>query len=164
MRTDDFTSTLAALFGELTDGTPRSGGYILNPNDSGLFRGLDKLSASAASARTASGSSIAAHVDHVRYGLSLMNRWSAGENPFGDAEWAAAWKKTAVSEDEWQNLRAQLRAEAARWLGVLQTPRDVNEMELKGMIASIAHLAYHIGAIRQMNPALRGPVEQPATS
>ena len=31
--------------------------------------------------------------------------------------------------------------------------------ELTGMIASIAHLAYHLGAIRQINKKVRGPKE-----
>jgi hypothetical protein len=30
-------------------------------------------------------------------------------------------------------------------------------VELTGMIASIAHLAYHLGAIRQISKAVRGP-------
>ena len=115
-----------------------------------LLRSLDTLSAAAASAPTATGSSIEANVDHVRYGLSLMNRWSAGDNPFTDADWSASWKKTQVSDDEWQRLRAELRTEATRWLNALRTPRDVQQIELNGMIGSIAHLAYHLGAIRQL--------------
>jgi hypothetical protein len=159
MRTDDVATSLATLFGELVDGAPGAGAYILNAHDAGLLRSLDKVSAAAASAVTRTGSSIAAHVDHLRYGLSLMNRWAAGENPFGDADWSASWKKTTVSEAEWQKLRAQLREEAARWLNALRAPRDVQEIELNGMIGSIAHLAYHLGAIRQIDPALRGPAE-----
>ena len=62
---------------------------MLNPGDEGLIRSLEKLSAADASALTATGSSIAAHVDHVRYGLSLMNRWSQGENPFDSADWSS---------------------------------------------------------------------------
>jgi hypothetical protein len=108
---------------------------------------------------TPTGSSIAAHVDHLRYGLSLMNRWSAGESPFKDADWSASWKKTAVSETEWQTLRSELRLEADRWLNTLRTAREVQEIELNGMIGSIAHLAYHLGAIRQINQTLRGPAE-----
>jgi hypothetical protein len=65
----------------------------------------------------------------------------------------------AVTDDEWQTLRAQLRVEAARWLSALRTPRDVQEIELNGMIGSIAHLAYHLGAIRQIDQTLRGPAE-----
>jgi hypothetical protein len=77
----------------------------LNGSDEGLLKSLDKMSATAASAVTPTGSSIAAHVDHLR------------------------------------------------------TPRDVQEIELSGMIGSIARLAYHLGAIRQINRTLRGPAE-----
>jgi hypothetical protein len=157
--TDEAANTLATLFSELVDGAPASGGYMLNPGDEGLLRSLNKLSAAAASAVTPTGTCIAAHVDHLRYGLSLMNRWHAGENPFKEADWSASWRKAAVSEDEWQTLRAQLRVEAARWLDALRMPRDVQEIELNGMIGSIAHLAYHLGAIRQINQTLRGPAE-----
>jgi hypothetical protein len=159
MRTDDVARTLGTLFGELVNGAPASGAFVLNAGDEGLLRSLDKLPAAAASARTPTGSSIAAHVDHVRYGLSLMNRWSAGENPFKDADWGASWKKTTVSEREWQTLREQLRDQATLWLEALRAPREVREVELNGMVGSIVHLAYHLGAIRQINQTLRGPVE-----
>jgi hypothetical protein len=159
MHTKDLTQTLSTLFGELVNGAPASGVYVLNPGDEGLLRSLDKLSARAASEITPTGSSIAAHVDHVRYGLSLMNRWSAGENPFANADWASSWRKTMVSDEEWRTRRADLAREAARWLEALGTPRDVQPMELNGMIGSIAHLAYHLGAIRQINSATRGPAE-----
>jgi hypothetical protein len=159
MRTDDFANTLATLFSELVEGAPASGAYMLNAGDEGLLRSLDKVSAAGASAVTATGSSIAAHVDHLRYGLSLMNRWTAGENPFKDADWSVSWRKTAVSDDEWQVLRAQLREETGRWLTALRTPREVQEIELNGIVGSIAHLAYHLGAVRQINRGLRGPTE-----
>src|SRR5687768_2985153 len=113
MHTGDLAKTLSTLFRELAEGAPASGAYILNAGDAGLLRSLDNLSAAAASAVTPSGSSIAAHVDHVRYGLSLMNRWSAGENPFGDADWSASWRRTIVSEAEWRQRLADLRSEAA---------------------------------------------------
>ena len=115
--------------------------------------------AQAASALTPTGSSIAAHADHLRYGLSLMNRWSAGENPFATADWSTSWKKTTVSDEEWRTRRAELRAETSRWLVALRSPRDVQTIELNGIIGSIAHLAYHLGAIRQIDQATRGPKE-----
>jgi hypothetical protein len=159
MNTRDIAKTLSTLLAELVDGASKAGGYMLNPGDEGLLRSLEKLSAVDASARTPTGSSIAAHVDHVRYGLSLMNRWSQGENPFGSAEWIESWRKTSVTEPEWRQRIAELRAETARWLTVVRQPRDVNEIELNGMIGSIAHLAYHLGAIRQINLSVRGPAE-----
>jgi hypothetical protein len=159
MRTDELTGTLENLFGELMHGVSGKGGFMLNVGDRGLLRSLERLSAADASAPTRTGSSIASHVAHVGYGLSLMNRWSRGENPFGDADWSAAWKKTKVTEPEWEALRIQLRDEGAKWLVVLRTPREVQGIELSGMIGSIAHLAYHMGAIRQINPHVRGPAE-----
>jgi hypothetical protein len=86
-----------------------------------------------------------------------MNRWSQGENPFDRADWSASWQRTSVSEPEWRQRLSELRAEAKRWLDVVSTPRNVNEIELNGMIGSIAHLAYHLGAIRQINQSARGP-------
>jgi hypothetical protein len=159
MNTSAISNCLATLFGELVNGSSTSGGYMLNANDVGLLRSLERLSAQAASATTRTGSSIAAHTDHVRYGLSLLNRWSAGENPFESADWKASWRKTTVSDAEWKDLRARLREEASRWLEVLRTPREVDDTELNGFIGSIAHLAYHLGAIRQIDHAARGPAE-----
>jgi hypothetical protein len=88
-----------------------------------------------------------------------MNRWSAGENPFGTADWSTSWKKTTVSDEEWRTRRAELRAETSRWLVALRSPRDVQTIELNGMIGTIAHLAYHLGAIRQIDQGTRGPKE-----
>lgn len=157
MNTRELADTLTALFSELVDGAPEQGAYVLNPGDAGLLRSLDRLSATAASASTGGGATLAAHVDHVRYGLGLMNRWAAGENPFGDADWTRSWKTAEVSEAQWEQLRAGLRHEAHRWLAALGTPREVERVELNGMMGSIAHLAYHLGAIRQIDRTARGP-------
>ena len=58
----------------------------------------------------------------------------------------------------WEEIRNGLRDEAHRWLQALVTA-DVTDVELTGMIASIAHLAYHLGAIRQIDKQTRGPKE-----
>ena len=160
MNTSAITSSLTTLLSELVDGAPVGGAYMLNGGDPGLLGSLGKLSAREASNASHGGATIAAHVDHVRYGLSLMNRWSDGEaNPFATADWAAAWRRTSVTEGEWATLRTLLADEAHRWLAAVRTPRDVGEVELNGMIGSIAHLAYHLGAIRQIESGARGPKE-----
>src|SRR3954463_6528279 len=94
----DLTSPLTRLFGELVDGASgRSGAFILNSGDVGLLRSLDKLSAAEASRSANGGATIAAHAQHVRYGLSLMNRWAAeGGDPFADAMWDEAWTTSEV--------------------------------------------------------------------
>lgn len=159
MNTRDLAETLATLFGELVDGPPGEASYVLNRGDAGLLRSLDTLTASDASATANGGASIAAHVDHVRYGLSLMNRWSAGENPFDSADWSTSWRKTTVSDAEWRQLRDGLRAETTRWADALRRPREVRTVEMNGIVASIVHLAYHLGAIRQIDRTARGPAD-----
>ena len=161
MNTASIAPALSRLFSELVGGAAGHGGaFVLNSGDVGLLRSLDKLSAADASRSVNDGASIAAHAQHVRYGLSLMNRWAAeGGNPFADAKWDEAWKLSAVDAPSWEEIRTGLRAETQRWLQVLGSPRDVTEIELTGMIASIAHLGYHLGAIRQINKEIRGPRE-----
>lgn len=157
MKLTEISNSLTTLLTELVDGAPVTGAYILNRGDQGLLRSLDRLSAKAASSIVHGGASIAAHTDHLRYGLSLMNRWASGEDPFADADWGVSWRRTTVDETEWEGLRADLRAEAHRWRQAIEAPREVDELELTGVIASIAHFAYHMGAIRQMDRTARGP-------
>jgi hypothetical protein len=153
------------LFSELTNG-PKGACYILNSGDQGLLKSLDSLSAAAASAvPRQGGASIAAHVDHVVYGLNLMNRWVAGEeDPFTGADWAASWTRNSVNTEEWAALRDQFRIEAQRWQQSLALARDLEGVELNGAISSIAHLAYHFGAIRQIDRSIRGPSAEAAAS
>ena len=161
MRTTDIGPLLADLFAELVDGTAASDGpFMLNSGDVGLLRSLDKISAAEASRSVNGGATIAAHAEHLRYGLSLMNRWAReGGNPFADATWDAAWRISTADDTRWQDIRNGLRDETRHWMEALDSPRDISQIELTGMISSIAHLAYHLGAIRQINKDTRGPRE-----
>ena len=162
MKTDlQLRDSLTTLFGELVNGVPAGGGaFVLNSGDAGLLRSLDHLSAADASRALAGGATLAAHAQHVRYGLSLMNRWARqGGNPFADATWDLAWQTTAVDEQAWAEIRSGLRLEVEQWLEALGTPREVTPVEQTGLIGSIVHLAYHLGAMRQIAAPARGPRE-----
>ena len=152
--------SLETLFRELIDGPNANAAWMLNRGDVGLLRSLDKLTASSASAAPAAGgASIAAHVDHVRYGLSLMNRWSKGEpDPWSTADWTTSWNCSVANEEEWAALRQAFAAEARTWLETLRVQREYSERELNDVIASIGHLSYHFGAIRQIDRSIRGPL------
>jgi hypothetical protein len=163
MLTNDTSTALARVFGELTAGTSPDEGFVLNRGDVGLLRSLDKLSSADASRNVNGGATIAAHAQHLRYGLSLMNRWAAdGGNPFADAKWDEAWKTSTVDERAWREIRDGLQGEVQRWLEALKSPREANEIELTGMVASVAHLAYHLGAIRQIDKSTRSPLRDEA--
>ena len=151
-------AAVSSVFRELVEGADAHIAWVLNPADPGLLRSLDRLSAADASrAVPGGGSSVAAHVDHLRYGLQLLNRWTRGENPFADADYRASWRRQTVSEDAWATLRGDLRAEARTWLEAIAAPRELTDSEWSGIVASVAHLAYHLAAIRQIDRSTRGP-------
>jgi hypothetical protein len=56
-------------------------------------------------------------------------------------------------------LRKRLADEASAWANAVGTPREFDATTLNGAFGSIVHLAYHLGAIRQIDQATRGPVE-----
>jgi hypothetical protein len=151
--------SLARLFGELIDGPRPEGAFMLNSGDAGLLRSLEFLNGAEVSRVPVNGGApIAAHVDHVCYGLDLMNRWSEGNpDPWSDADWTASWRRGTVSDEEWVALRSRLRNTVRQWRQALETPREMTPVEMDTVIGSIAHLAYHFGAIRQIDRSIRGP-------
>jgi hypothetical protein len=153
-----FRRALSKLLTEIFDGPPGNEAYLLNSGDPGLLRQLESVSAADASRRPMSGkTTIAAHVDHVHYGFTLLNRWAAGEeNPWAGADWEASWRRSAVSEAEWRTLRDNLRREVAKWQEVVRTRAEWDDITAAGALSSAAHTAYHIGAIRQILAALGG--------
>jgi hypothetical protein len=147
-----FRRRLITLLTEIFNGPPGSEAYVLNPGDPGLIRQLNSIDAATASARPMPGkTTIASHVDHLAHGLSLMNRWAAGdENAFADADWNASWQRTTVSDEQWQTLRSRLAAEAAAWQKVVESRTEWDDVSASGALSSAAHTAYHLGAIRQI--------------
>lgn len=76
MNTGPIARTLATLLDELTNGMverTRGGPFVLNTGDVGLLKSLERLAAEDASRSTNGGATIAAHAQHVRYGLSLTS-------------------------------------------------------------------------------------------
>jgi len=154
---------LPALFSELVNGSPDPsiGTFMLNRGDRGLLYALDHIPADAASRTATGGATIAAHTDHIRYGIELLNRWAGGEtSPWKTADWTASWRKQVVTNDEWHRLRADLRREADTWQRHLATIGELSDTAMKWVAGSVAHLAYHLGAIRQIDRATRGPTAE----
>lgn len=158
MKTASLSGSLEILFRELVHGVPADGAsFVLNPGDGGLIESLAQLSADAASKRRDGGASVAAHAEHLRYTLSMLNAAKPTENPFAGADWSRAWSKNTVTEEEWRSVVSGLRDEAERWLADLAVPRDAGQIALTGIIASVVHLAYHFGAMRQIDRSIAGP-------
>jgi len=147
-----FQRAVSKLLTEIFDGPPGTEAYILNPGDPGLLGQLEKISAAAASEQPIPGKpSIAAHVDHVHFGMSLLTRWISGEeNPWADADWNGAWKRNTVTDEQWRTLRDNLRKESDTWRKAVGVRTEWDDMTAAGALSTIAHTAYHLGAIRQI--------------
>ena len=147
-----FQRALSNMLTEIFDGPPSPEAYLPNPGDPGLLPQLDTIEASAASKRPMPGkTTIAAHVDHVHFGLSILNRWAAGDaNAWAGADWNASWQRTTVTEDQWRTLRAGLRQEADKWRKVVANRTNWDDLAAAAALSTVAHTAYHLGAIRQI--------------
>lgn len=154
---DVFRRAVKAMLVELFDGSTEKAAYVLNPGDPGLLRQLEALDAEAVSNRPMPGlTTVAAHVDHVLYGITLLNRAADGEaNPWADADWSASWKRTSVDEAGWRDLVKRLRAASERWKRGVAEWKDWDETSAAGAVSSVAHTAYHLGAIRQILAAAK---------
>ena len=158
MNTGSFAPILHALLGELVHGSPDPGARtcVLNRGDAGLLRSLDRLSAAAASARSGGGA-----LDRRACGPSPLRALAAqsvgsGEAPpWPDMDWTASWRKNLVSEDEVAEASRGPPSRGHRVGGGASHPREVSEVQAGWMTGSVAHLAYHLGAIRQIDRAAR---------
>jgi hypothetical protein len=147
-----FQRAVSKLLTEVFEGPPGQEAYILNPGDPGLHRQLEAISAATASRQSIPGKSpIAAHVHHLHFGMSVLTRWLAGEeNPWAGADWNASWRLKTVTEDEWRALRQGLRKEADTWRKAVAARAEWDDLNAAAALSTIAHTAYHLGALRQI--------------
>jgi hypothetical protein len=153
-----FQRALSNMLTEIFDGPPGEMAYVLNPGDPGLLRQLETIDASAASQRPMPGkTTIAAHVDHVWFGLEMLNRWAAGDaNAWAGADWNASWKRTTVTEEQWRTLRDRFCQEAEKWRKSVAARTSWDDLAASAALSTAAHTAYHLGAIRQILAGLNG--------
>ncbi len=155
---EPFHRALSTVLREIFDGPPGSMAVLLKPGDPGLLKQLESIDAQTASVRPMPGrTTIAQHVDHVLYGIELMNRWAEGEpNPWATADWEAAWKRGPVNEVEWRELQSKLRKASEQWRAHVATRTEWDDLTAAGALSTSAHTAYHLGAIRQLLAASEG--------
>jgi hypothetical protein len=125
-------------------------GIYLDKNTS-LFQTLEEIDHVQASRPVgATCATIAAQVAHVTFYLEVLERYFVA-NDTSKADWGHIWRTVkAVTPDEWEQLKANLRQTYHRIIAEL---RDVSTWEsdphLASALAITVHTAYHLGEIRQ---------------
>jgi hypothetical protein len=67
-----------------------------------------------------------------------------------------SWNRQHVTDEQWRTLRQRLEGETRAWLTVMDKPQQWSDMTMLGATAAIVHLAYHVGAIRQLSKVAAG--------
>jgi hypothetical protein len=137
---------LVAVLREAFEGPADASWSYFADHQGGLFATIEPLSAAEAS-RLVGGASIAAHAHHVSFGLEASAAWLGGDRTSRD--WAESWTVTSVTEPQWQKLRDELRARYTALLAAVERHATVSEEAVGGAVGAVAHVAYHLGEIRQ---------------
>lgn len=116
------------------------------PN-SGIFGVIEGMSCGQASLPV-HGTTLAAHTDHIRYHMWGTNEiLKNGKQP--EMDWGKSWDIHSVDELQWNHIQEGLRNEYLTLLESIDT-FEWNEPLANEVLSSLAHSAYHLGAIRQM--------------
>jgi hypothetical protein len=150
---EQLRTSLLDLLGETIE---KSGRYYLD-KDTSLFETLETISAEVASkAVSGTRSTIAAHVEHVRFYLDVNLRSIQGE-AVGQIDWKESWRHQRVTSEEWEALKGRLRQAYTSVLATVKGGAAWDRPEdLSDTLAILAHTSYHLGAIRQALGAVKG--------
>ncbi|HKQ57820.1 MAG TPA: DinB family protein [Candidatus Eisenbacteria bacterium] len=114
---------------------------------SGIRATLAPLSARQASQRFDGHPSIAAHARHMAFHLRVTAEWVQGVREKRD--WLGSFEPQTVDEREWKAIQTDLESARAEFLAAMESLGPKLAEEGAGL-GAIAHLAYHLGAIRQL--------------
>jgi hypothetical protein len=142
----DVTAQLLAALKEGFDGPAAFGYFTDSGPGAGLVATVGALSAAEAS-RESGGASIAAHVQHIVFSCDASADWISGVRKSYD--WSESWSVKTVDHATWKALRMKLPERHARLRQAIETHAGESVESMGGAIGAVAHLAYHLAAIRQ---------------
>lgn len=145
------------ILGEAVEGgTPGQGTAFLDgtaadgSGNHGLLAALEGVDAAQAS-REVHGTSIAGQARHTAFHMEVIVRWERDRDR-GPFDWKGSFHPAQVGEQEWTELRGRVRTayEELRAFARTQLDQPVTGDATGGLAGGVAHVAYHLGAVRQM--------------
>jgi uncharacterized damage-inducible protein DinB len=150
---NDFKMPLATLLGEAFGALDTDSGFFMDNGQDGLLGVLSDIESDTASASLRpQNATIASHSAHVLYVIDLFLAHEQGEHP--RADWEAAWRVRATTDAAWAQLRVDLRARYAEVMRRLNERTDWSGRAAGSWMMLLAHVAYHVGEIRQIRTSL----------
>ena len=142
--------TLTKEYFKILDETfARHHGIYLDENTS-LFETLETVTAEEASRPVGDKcASLAAQVAHVTFYLDVLEGYLIHKSA-GKVDWDETWRTIhAVTPDEWNLLRDNLKQTHRRVLKTLHGLNWAADRSIGGALGILVHTAYHLGEIRQ---------------
>src|SRR5882762_10133577 len=152
MKREFLRQTVDLLRETYEGGLPGQGTQYLG-HSSGIRSTLSGLTAEQASRRPDGHPSIAAHARHMNFHLRVTGEWILGDHSKRD--WKASFEPQTVNEEEWVRLGQELEASRRELVRVLESLPPNRFAEEGAAAGAITHLAYHLGAIRQLMHQVR---------
>lgn len=146
-----FRDAAAMLFREAFEGIPAGQNYTwFVQGKEGLFDALASVTAEEASRKPSDGgASIAAHTNHILFILRSANTSLGRPEPEGT--WESTWQRQTVTEQEWASLTERIRGEYQLYLEWFSKNEDWSgEHAYVSNLVPLPHVAFHLGAIRQL--------------
>jgi len=136
------------LLRETFEGAKPGEGTQYVDREGGIRQSLAALTAAQASRSRDGHPSIAAHVRHMAFHLRVSHEWIRGDHSKRD--WIGSFKPFEVNDDEWKAVQQELERERRTFIDVMRGLSDAEVVENGAGMGTIAHLAYHLGALRQL--------------
>jgi hypothetical protein len=140
---------IRAVLREAFEGGQGSWTYFIdNRPNTGMLGTIDALTAAQASQPSGAGdSTVAAHLHHVCFSLEEAAAFIRGDH--SPRDWSESWKVRTVDDAAWGALRARVRRGYEAVMQAVEADALMDEVAFGGTIGLVAHMAYHLGAIRQ---------------
>lgn len=147
---DAFLAPLFFLWEEVVGDPPKDGKPVaVLDTDTGWTQTLAAVDAAEASRPVApGGTTIAGQTAHAAYYLELFA--AIIENRDVEADWPGSFEPSEVDEEAWVAQKERLFAVAARVAGHMRANPQWPETHVRSALGALVHLAYHLGAVRQM--------------
>ena len=144
---------LLSVLREAVDGQSGPWTYFIDKRpDAALLGALATVSADDAS-RVLGDTSIAAHAHHAAFAMAASAAAIEGDDT--SVDWKQSWRVTTVDEAAWKELVARVDGDYRRLRRALESRASSSDSVFGEAVGAIAHVAYHLGAIRQKIVALR---------
>lgn len=144
------------LFEEVMIGRTQEYTWIIDREPGqGVLRSLQELSGKEASEpMRADGITIASLAGHISWSLNFALTFLNGQKP--DGNWSESWKVRAVDEEDWLRLLEEIEDRTEAFREKVREREDWSDKLLEmGVLAFLPHMAYHLGALRQLLKELR---------